>query len=52
MEAAELGIGSHIQLQGRIQSREYTKRYDDGRRIIRTAYEVSVSEMTYLDIGG
>lgn len=50
--AAELGIGSHIQLQGRIQSREYIKRYHDGRCMMRTAYEVSASEIKCLDGNG
>ena len=45
--AADLKVGSHVQLRGRIQSREYQKRVG-GYIERRTAYEVSVSRLEYL----
>lgn len=39
-----LGIGTNIRLEGRIQSREYEKKYEDGTVEKRVAYEVSVSK--------
>ena len=43
--AGGLEVGEHIQIQGRFQSREYTKKLDDGTEEIRTAYEISVSRI-------
>ncbi len=43
MRASEFEIGDFLSLQGRIQSREYSKILPDGTEEIRTAYEVSVS---------
>lgn len=37
--------GLHVQLVGRIQSREYAKRWPSGEQDICTAYEVSVSKI-------
>lgn len=42
---AELEVGTHIKLCGRIQSREYTKRISDTETETKTAYEVSVSKL-------
>lgn len=39
-----LGIGTNVKLEGRIQSREYEKKYEDGTVENRVAYEVSVSK--------
>jgi len=39
-----LGIGTNIKLEGRIQAREYEKKYEDGTAEKRVAYEVSVSK--------
>ena len=36
---------SHISIQGRLQSREYPKKYDDGAVEIRTVNEVSIVEI-------
>lgn len=47
--AATLPVGSHIQLNGRIQSREYQKLTEDGGLITRTAYEVSCAQIELLD---
>lgn len=37
-----LAVGSHVSVQGRIQSREYQKMTEDGTQITKTAYEVSI----------
>jgi primosomal replication protein N len=41
--AKNLTVGEKIQISGRIQSREYQKRLEDGTVEIRTAYEVSIN---------
>lgn len=43
--ASGLPVGTHLKLAGRIQSRNYTKRYPNGTEESRTAYEVSVSKI-------
>lgn len=43
--AAEFGVGDRISIFGRIQSREYEKVMEDGEKVQRTAYEVSVSRL-------
>ena len=40
-DVAELPVGAAIALEGRLQSREYTKLLDDGTALHRTAYEIS-----------
>ncbi|MBQ9314369.1 MAG: single-stranded DNA-binding protein [Clostridia bacterium] len=40
-----LEVGENIKLWGRIQSRQYEKKFEDGTSEIRRAYEVSVSKM-------
>ena len=42
-------VGGHIQVWGRIQSREYVKKLDDEKTEKRVAYEVSVSKLEYLE---
>ena len=49
--AANLELGEHIQIQGRFQSREYTKKISDSEVETRTAYEVSVSKIDYAKEG-
>lgn len=44
-----LEVGTRLQLDGRIQSREYQKKLDDGTAEIRTAYEVSVSKVSVVE---
>lgn len=44
------GIGQKINLVGRIQSREYQKKLDNGEIITRTAYEVSINKISEQDI--
>lgn len=42
-------VGGHVQIWGRIQSREYVKKLEGEVTERRTAYEVSVSKMEYLE---
>lgn len=46
--ASGLEIGARLQIDGRIQSREYKKRISDDEYETRTAYEVSVSRLEVL----
>lgn len=48
----DLEIGTEITVSGRIQSREYLKKLEDGTEEIRTAYEVSVSSIDVLRKAG
>lgn len=43
--AAEFGVGDKISIFGRVQSREYEKVMENGEKVQRTAYEVSVSRL-------
>lgn len=43
--AAELPVGAHIYITGRVQSRDYQKTLETGEILKRTAYELSVSTM-------
>lgn len=43
--ASGLEVGARIQIEGRIQSREYQKQISDDETETRTAYEVSVSRL-------
>lgn len=47
--ASGLDVGSRIQICGRIQSRQYVKKLDDGHAEERTAYEVSISKLEVVD---
>lgn len=47
--ASGLEIGTRLQIDGRIQSREYQKRISDDEYETRTAYEVSVSKLTVVE---
>ena len=47
--ASGFTIGSHIQIVGRVQSREYVKRIDEENVEHRVAYEVSVSKVDLLE---
>lgn len=47
--ASGLEIGTRLQIEGRIQSREYQKQIEDGVYETRTAYEVSVSKMIVVE---
>ena len=43
--SANLEVGDNIKIWGRIQSREYQKKLENGEVITKVAYEVSVSKM-------
>ena len=43
--AGDLKVGEKIELQGRIQSRQYQKKVEDGTIETKTAYEVSISSL-------
>ena len=47
--ASGFEVGSHIELWGRIQSREYKKKISEEEVEKRTAYEVSVSKLELLE---
>ena len=46
---SSLEVGTHIALDGRIQSREYIKKLDDGQTETRAAYEVSVGRIEVVE---
>jgi len=43
--AKNITVGEQIHISGRIQSREYQKRLDDGTVQTRTAYEISINQI-------
>lgn len=43
--ASNLGIGTHVNLFGRIQNRDYTKKFPDKEPERRTVYEVSINSI-------
>lgn len=43
---SKMGVGTEIEFCGRIQSRVYTKKFEDGSTLEREVYEVSVSDVT------
>ena len=47
--AASIEVGGHLQIWGRVQSREYTKKLSDEEVEKRVAYEVSVSKIEVVD---
>lgn len=40
--------GTRIKIDGRIQSREYTKHIDEENTIVKTAFEVSITKMEFI----
>lgn len=44
-----LAVGEKIALTGRIQSRDYQKKLEDGTEEVRTAYEISISSISILE---
>ena len=38
-------VGSQVKIVGRVQSRTYEKKYEDGKIETRVAYEVSIASM-------
>ena len=47
--ASGFEVGGHVQVNGRIQSREYVKKLSETEVEHRVAYEVSVSKIEYLE---
>lgn len=47
--AGMLDVGTKVQIEGRIQGRQYTKKFADGNEETRTAYEVSISRLEVAD---
>ena len=47
--AENFNVGGHIQVWGRIQSREYQKKIGENEFEKRVAYEVSVSKLEYIE---
>lgn len=47
--ASSLECGEHIQISGRIQSREYVKKLSETESETRTAYEVSISRLEIVE---
>ena len=47
--ASGLGVGTRLQIEGRIQSREFQKRISDDEYETRVAYEVSISKMIVVE---
>ena len=47
--AASFAVGSHVQIWGRIQSREYVKKLGENETEQRIAYEVSVSKIEFVE---
>ncbi len=47
--AAGFEVGSHVQIWGRIQSREYVKKLSETEVEQRVAYEVSVSKIEFIE---
>ncbi|SDK18466.1 single-stranded DNA-binding protein [Natronincola ferrireducens] len=43
--SSKLQVGDHVRTWGRIQSRQYQKKFNDGTAINKVAYEVSISKM-------
>lgn len=49
--AGSFQVGERVVVWGRIQSRDYTKKFDDEKMEVRTAYEVSVAKLQVADGG-
>ncbi|WP_250277626.1 single-stranded DNA-binding protein [[Clostridium] colinum] len=47
--ANNLEVGNNIKIYGRMQSRNYQKKLEDGSVLEKTAYEISVSKLGVLD---
>ncbi len=45
VRVSEMEVGTEVNFFGRLQSREYLKRYEDGTEEIKTAYEFSVHQI-------
>lgn len=47
--AGSLNVGDNIKISGRMQSRAYQKKLDDGEILHKTAYEISVSKLEVIE---
>lgn len=45
--AGKLAVGDNMEIWGRMQSRNYQKKYEDGTVNERTAYEISISKIEF-----
>ena len=45
--ASGFEVGNHVQIWGRVQSREYIKKISGEKTIKKTAYEVSIGILDY-----
>ena len=45
----KLEVGAQVKAVGRVQSRQYEKKYEDGTVVERVAYEVSISSLEVID---
>ena len=48
--SSSLDVGDKIAIRGRLQSREYKKREEDGSVTVKTAFEVSVTQLEMVDL--
>lgn len=48
--ASGFAVGEHVQVLGRIQSRDYVKKISEAETETRTAYEVSVSKLECVEV--
>lgn len=48
--SSTLDVGDKIAIRGRLQSREYKKREEDGSVAVKTAFEVSVTQLETMDL--
>lgn len=46
--AKNLSVGDGVTIVGRIQSRDYQKKLEDQQVVTKTAYEISISQVSYL----
>ena len=46
---ADVPVGTELSVLGRLQSREYKKRFEDGTELVRTAYEVSARAVEVIE---
>lgn len=45
MKVSDMRVGTKISVKGRLQSREYVKRFEDGTEETRTVYELSINNL-------
>jgi len=46
---SKLSVGDHVEIWGRMQSREYHKKLEDGEVVVKKAYEISVSKINVVE---